>query len=422
MTSPPAWERALGMEAYASECPPCHGVAKSSDEDFMVEEAVDVQGVTPEPLPGYFPLFRVEKRSIDTLHLEKELTMALGSKVTFGGLKDKRALAVQYVTATGRSPRRVSSLEGRNFRATLVGYVPKPMSRGSVLGNRFRVTLRQCCSTVESNVSEVLGLAERRLLPNFFGHQRFGGPGARTSDIGKAIVLEDFEEAVRVMLCEPRENDDEGAAAARAALSEGRYEEGMRLLPERQDTERLVARSLAKDPSDHVRALRHVPLKLRRLFVHAYQSLVFNRTLSLAMGRGMDISRYEPGDNWCELMENGLTLSLVHGVREPAPSRAEPMVQIAGFAYRNYGSRFDPLVTESLAVDGISPSDFYVKGMQEVSAEGGFRVPHLLVADSASEFKEGSAILDFSLARGQYATVLLREILKPGEPSELGVL
>ncbi len=416
MRAAPDWERAMGIEVYASESPPCGGRAKVLDGDFVVEESASLSGLTQEPAPGYYPLYRVEKRSIDTLHLEAELARALGSRVSYGGLKDKRAVAVQYFTATGRSPRKREAVEGRNFRATLVGYVPKPIARGSVIGNRFGITLRGCGPATASAVEEVFGLAEKRLLPNFFGHQRFGVRGARTSDVGRAMVREEFEEATRLVLCGWRGEEGGEGAAAREAFADGRYGEGVALLGPGQDTERAVAASLAKDPLDHVGALRAIPIRLRKLFVHAYQSLLFNRAISLALGRGLDISAYQSGDNWADGVGGR-----IHGVKEPAPDGAVPVAQIPGYAYRDYGSRFDALVSEVLSSDGSRAGDFYVKRMQEVSAEGGFRVPHLVASDLSSEFDGRDAVLRFALARGQYATVILREVMKPGDPRELGV-
>ena len=157
-------------------------------------------------------------------------------------------------------------------------------------------------------------------------------------------------------------------------------------------------------------------MKLRRLYVQAYQSFLFNRTLSLALAKGLDISRYESGDNWSEASEDGLATSRVHGVGECAPPSAVPMVQLLGFAYRNYGSRFDPCLEEVMTQERVSAKEFYVKQMQEVSAEGGFRRPHLAFGDGSYACEGDRADLSFTLARGQYATVLLREVMKPVDP------
>jgi tRNA pseudouridine13 synthase len=199
-------------------------------------------------------------------------------------------------------------------------------------------------------------------------------------------------------------------------MVDGRYTEGAKMLPVHQDVERMVARRLSSEPEDWTGALRAVPMKLRRLYVQAYQSFIFNRTLSLALLKGLDISTYESGDNWSEASEDGLATSRVHGVRERAPPSAIPMVQLAGFAYRNYGSRFDSCLEEVMTQERVSAKEFYVKQMQEVSAEGGFRRPHLAVMDASYACAGDRADLSFTLAKGQYATVLLREVMKPADP------
>ncbi|MDA4120985.1 MAG: tRNA pseudouridine(13) synthase TruD [Thaumarchaeota archaeon] len=417
----PELDREVGMECYASSGPPCHALARMADEDFRVEELVSLEAVIPSSRPGYHPLYRVEKRSIDTMHMGDELSAALRSRVSYGGLKDKRAVAIQYVTTTNNKSDSPEVVTRERFSAKLVGYVPTKITRGSVIGNRFRITLRECCGEFRARAEEALELARLGRLPNFFGHQRFGASGVGTHKIGKAIVLRDFEGAVNVMLGPKREGDD-AAKEAREAMGRGQFEKGLRLLPPGQDSERAVANSLARNPSDFVKALRAVPPRLRRLYVQAYQSYIFNKMMSRALAQGLDISAYEVGDNWAEPSDDGLGTKRVRGVKDPVGPRAVPMAQLAGYAFRNYGGRFDALALQAMSEDGVSPKDFYVKEMQEASAEGSFRVPHIETMDAKFVVTDQlTATLEFALARGQYATVLLREIIKPEDPRHSGL-
>lgn len=421
MIAVPDAERAIGIETYASTGAPCRALAKSSEEDFRVEESIPELEITNEDRPDYYPLYRVEKRSIDTLHMEKSLSEALRSRLSYGGMKDKRAVAVQYATPTSTKSLRPARVVREKFTAQLVGFIPRPVSRGMVRGNRFTIVLRGCCTDMAARIEEVFALARSRRLPSFFGFQRFGAREVGTHLIGKALVRQEFEEAVSLMLLKPRTTDDEATRTARSAMADGRYAEGANMLPVHQDVERMVARRLSSEPEDWTGALRAVPMKLRRLYVQAYQSFIFNRTLSLALLKGLDISTYEPGDNWSEASEDGLATSQVHGVREQAPPFAVPMVQLAGFAYRNYGSRFDSCLEEVMTQERVSAKEFYVKQMQEVSAEGGFRRPHLAVGDASYSCAGDRAYLSFTLARGQYATVLLREVMKPADSVVAGL-
>ncbi len=420
MTETPRLDDAVGMEVYASPSPPCRARIKERAEDFVVEESLVGLEVANEHAPGLLPLYRVEKRLIDTPHLERALSASLKSRVSFAGMKDKKAVAVQYATPTSTRAERPKSVEGANFRAELVGYVRRPVNRGMVRGNRFRVTLRDCCAAVGERADEAFELARALRAPNFYGLQRFGARGALTHRVGRAIVMQRFDEAVRTMLCEPRESDDQATREAREAISQERYEDGWRLLSRGQDIERMVARRLAEKPGDPVGALRAVPIRVRKLYTQAYQSYVFNRTLSLALRRGLDIAAPEQGDNWGEASEDGLVLEKVHGVREPQEPGAVPLVQLVGYAYRNYESRFDRCVEEVLSQEGVAARDFYVKEMQEVSVEGGFRRPHLVVRDESRATEGDTTVLSFTLARGEYATVFVREIVKPEDPAGQG--
>lgn len=420
MTSPPDVEIVAGMEVYATKSVPCYGRIRSTDEDFRVRELLDESEIRKEPFPGCVPLYEVEKKSIDTFHMERRLSEILRSRVRYAGLKDKRAVAVQYVTPTSWRPDFPQLVEEGLFRCRVVGYLDRPISRSMVLANGFVIVVRDCCPSMEASLEEASGLCRERKVPNFYGLQRFGTSEALTHRLGRAMVKGSFGEATRLMLEEPRSTDNEDTSRARALVTQGRVAEALDLLPRRQDIERMVAKSLASDPGDPVKALRAVPIALRRFYVQAYQSFIFNRTLSVALKRGLDISEYERGDNWGELADDGLRVKKVHGVRDTLAGSATPLVQMVGYGYRDYGSRFDECLEEVMGKEGVAAADFYVRDMQEVSVEGGFRRAHLPVKGFSHSMEGDVATLEFGLGRGAYATVLLREVLKPPDPAAAG--
>jgi len=308
------------------------------------------------------------------------------------------------------------------FTARVVGYVRKPVSRGALAGNIFHITLRDCCPDVERRIGEAVSEALGRRVPNFYGLQRFGTSGAGTHRIGSALVKARFEEAVSlILLSGPSSPGQDAEKASKEAFEAGKYEEGLRHLSRGKDVERLVARELSKHPGQWIGALRAIPLRLRRFYVQAYQSQIFNKTLSAAVADGEDISELKKGDNWAETALDGLLTLPTRGVRDVPGKGAVPMVQVAGYAYRNYGSRFDRYVEGVLDDEGVRPRQFYVKEMQEVSSEGGFRRPHLALQDASWTLEEDAARLSFTLGKGQYATILLREIAKPRDPAAAGL-
>jgi tRNA pseudouridine13 synthase len=420
LTHPPEIDVAVGMEVYASMSEPCEARLRLSDSDFIVTEVLRAE-VLQERREGYLPVYRVEKRSIDTMHMAREVSRELRSRVSYCGLKDKRATAIQYLTPTSSRSATPALIEGRGYRAELIGYSRRPLGRGSIAGNSFRITMRGCCSRMGECLGEVSALAAQRRLPNFYGHQRFGGRGASTHLVGRAIVRRDFEGAVKTIVSEPRATDDELTSRARELAARGEYGRAAALLPASQDTERLVLQRLAKRGDDYVGALRAVPIQLRRMFTTAYQSYIFNRTLSACMRTGLDISNVHEGDNWGEVDEF-MSVVKVHGVRERATEGAVPLIQMAGYAYRNYGSRFDACLEAVLREECVSPADFYVEEMQELSVEGGFRRPFMSVSGMRYSGDGDTWTVSFNLARGEYATSLLREVVKPRDPASCGFL
>jgi len=418
---PPEVERAVGIECYATDGAPCSASVKTTPEDFLVEEQVILEGLVQEARPGYFPLYRVEKRSVDTMHMARELSEALRSRVSYAGLKDKKAVAVQYATPRSRRAEQPSKVNGRNFTASLVGYVPERLSRKALAGNRFAVVIRECCTEIELRIKEAVEMAESRRLPNFYGLQRFGAFASGTHLIGREMVKAQFEAAVNRMLVSGLQPDSRNRRMIEDAVRSERYGEVAELLPLGMDSERMVARELSRHPANWIRAIRAVPIQLRRLYVQAYQSYVFNKTVSKALKGGEDISSTKRGDNWAPVSEDGLVTSSVKGARDAPTSASVPMVQLVGYAYRDYGSRFDSMIKEVLNEEEIEPGQFYVEKMQEVSSEGGFRRPHLAIRDASWNAVDRTAKMKFILGKGQYATILLREIIKPRFPTASGL-
>ena len=409
------------MEVYATKSRGCAGRAKSTPEDFQVEEYLGLPVVHPSDSPGLYPLYKVEKRGIDTMHMERALSGRLNSRVSFGGMKDSRAVATQYATPTSRNSLRPIRVEEDRYTAERIGFVESPITRTHNIGNRFRIVLRGCCEEVGDRIGETFASASERKLPNFFGLQRFGTRGGRTHLVGRAMVRGDFKGAAETILWGGRGDSPPEVKEALDMLASGDFVGGSKLLPPGMDIERMVADRLARKPGDYLGALRAVPIKLRRLYPQAYQSFIFNRTLSLALIEGSDISTAVAGDNWNGTGPDGFLAGNVHGAKEAPLEGAVPMVQLAGFAFRDYGSRLDVFSRKVMEDEGVSPRDFYLKDMQEVSAEGGFRVPHLTVRDESYAVLGSDATLDFALGKGQFATVLLREVLKPDDPASSGL-
>jgi len=416
---PPAVDIDAGMTVYATPGGRMPGRLRTTREDFEVSEIFDLGQVEQERKEGYVPVYSLRKTGLDTPHAAKELANALKSNVNFAGLKDSHAVTTQYASARSSRAEDPPKVKGTGFEAERVGYLPRPITRGMIAGNGFRIVVRSEASVTES-VEAVYGMCSSRKLPNFFGYQRFGLRSMVNHRVGKAVLTRDFKGAIELLLAEPRRGETPDAAEARRLVREGRYREAQKFFSQKQDIERRVSGYLADKPGDYFGAFRRVPILPRRLFVQSYQAYVFNLTLSRAVATGLDISAAKEGDNWTQVAQDGLRLGRVHGVKEPVVEGALPLVQLVGYAFRDYGSRFDSLIVPVLAEEGIRPQQFYLKEAEEVSNEGGFRQAPLLATALGRRDIEGGVVLSFNLGRGEYATTLLREVLKPEDPLASG--
>lgn len=417
---PPQRDAGCGLLVYSTGGPRRTGRLRTSYDRFNVQELISLEGLVQTRGPGLVPVYRVTKAGIDTPHVAREIGAMIRSETNYAGLKDKNATVVQYISARSSRASAPAELHGSRFEAELVGF-SRPLTRGMLIGNRFRIVL-ETSQDLRKDIELCFDACRARRVANFFGYQRFGLKGGVNRKAGRAIIQRDFALATGLLLSEPREGDEEDAREARRLCAEGRYAQALPLLPRGQDLERRIASHLMRKPDDHLGALRRIPVPIRRLLVNAYQAYLFNLTLSRAVSTGADISSALPGDNWAAVKEGGLSVGKVHGVKEETSPGVDavPLVQIVGYAFRNYGSRLDAALAEVIKEEGVSPASFYVKEAEEMSNEGGFRAAPLMTRDMSCETAEGGFVLEFSLGKGEYATVLLREVLKPEDPLSAG--
>ena len=184
------------------------------------------------------------------------------------------------------------------------------------------------------------------------------------------------------------------------------YEACLKLVPFQMDIERIVLKEMIKH-DDPFKAIRAIPLSLRRFYIQAYQSFVFNQSLSLSFSDGEDLFHAKSGDVCFD--SKGVIGKFAVGLEQKL---ALPFV---GYSYYKK-TRFDYQISKILQQEEITPKDFFIKEMQEVSNEGGFRQ----AAIHCTNYSSNDDVVEFSLSRGSFATIILREIMKPSNPISVG--
>jgi tRNA pseudouridine13 synthase len=177
----------------------------------------------------------------------------------------------------------------------------KALTIGDLTGNRFRVRVTEPGLHGPELAASLDGTAKALKdvggFPNYFGVQRFGAVRPVTHEVGKWIVKDDFEKAIMTYAGNPVPQENEESRMARAKLEETRdFEEAIGYFPRTLTFERMVIGFLARNPGDYVGAIQVLPPNLQMMFVHAYQSYLFNRMLSERIRRGLPINRPLVGD------------------------------------------------------------------------------------------------------------------------------
>ncbi|KAL1350544.1 hypothetical protein AAHE18_06G032000 [Arachis hypogaea] len=192
-----------------------------------------------------------------------------------------KMLGIQ-VTVYKQLASRVASLNERLF-GIKVGdfcYVNEGLVLGQLSGNRFTITLRGVVADSEDTIKASADALGRHGFINYFGLQRFGSGSVPTHLIGAALFRGEWELAVDMIL-DPRDGEKEAIAKARKYYKDGKDIEGtLRQLPRYLVAERAVLQNLKKSPGNYVQALKAIPRTLRMMYVHSYQSFLWNHAAS----------------------------------------------------------------------------------------------------------------------------------------------
>ena len=408
----PNIDKMAGIKLYSTTFEGIGGSIKLKNEDFKVLELI-VDSISNDissfPDKSYrFPVFLLHKNGMDSNHAIIEISNQLGTRIKVLGIKDSKADTTQYATSEGKKFR-----EGKTTHTnlTLLGYSRQSLKKSHIMGNQFQVKIS---NVSKSNISEFI--TEIRNIPNFYGLQRFGSERLVTHLVGREIIKRNFKRAVELFLCHTTEYDTKFSKEIREKFRDpNNYGRVVKIVPRGMDLERNILRALING-KDYIGALRSVPINIRRLFVHAYQAYMFNQTLSGIIEDDESINNCSKND-FCFKLENSLTLGKLLKYTGQDSSNLVPAMHLPGYSLKPTDGRFERNLSLIMKEENISPNDFYLKEMQELSVEGGFRQLPLLVNDFSHS---DNLLINFKIPVGSYATILLRELMKPMDPIKSG--
>ena len=287
----------------------------------------------------------VEKRGLTTRDLVSALQRAgLEEKqVGVAGLKDKHALTQQWLSVPNRFAAALDALEQRDGVRILERSRHKnKLGVGHLLGNHFRVRVRGAEPGSVEQARRTLERLQERGVPNYFGPQRFGRFGNNAVDGLKLVRGE-------------------------------------------------------RVPGGH---------RLKRFFVSALQSQLFNYGLKLRLERGL-YGRTLAGD-WAKKHDTGGVFRV-----EDAATENERAARLEISATQPlYGKKVRVSEGEAGALEEEVLAHFGLRWVDFRSRKGSRRITRVVISEVEVEATDDGYWLSFFLPKGSFATNVLREVMK----------
>ena len=374
--------------------------------------------------------------------------------VGLAGIKDMKAVTYQFCTlrnvGIGRLRRAIPNLKRKGIEIGTMRKVGFMLQNGDLQGNRFGITLKgvkrvhiernekddlveQFRPCEKEHLREMFQRVQRSGFVNFYGEQRVGAPGetsevgVRTFDVGRAMLQGDFSKAIDLLMTgrailhsrDAKENPPETRVREAWKESNGDPVATLKVFPKNDNMprERAVMKGLKRyGKAEPLAAIQCLPHNVRRFWINAYQSWIWN---SMASARLIRYGSASPviGDLFTE---DGATdindVKVVDSENFSSVSLNQVVLPLPGFGVRYPENEIGDAYRRLLDEDNIS---FEKKGPDEGTAKGAYR--HLVTKaeemeltfqDDKNEALCASSItVSFDLPAGSYATMLLREFL-----------
>ncbi len=439
--SVPEYEYNIGMRFYATSCSGLKGRIRVRLNDFIVKEIdkngfkCSIKGDGFKPVDkARFIHFTLVKEGYDTPSAIRVISKRTGIPAKFfsyAGLKDKFAKTAQRVSVPSKFMEKLKPFQHKMIKIKDLTFSEKNIGLGDHIGNSFRI--RIVLSKDNDSIKRKLYLIRKEILefggiPNFYGHQRFGIVRCVNHQIGKLILKRRFEEAVKLFISFKGDFESDYSKCLRENFLSEFNDEVNEKLVNQLFYEYKIVKYLKKNPGDYKGSLLALPKNISRLFIHSYQSYLFNLMLSERWSKGIPLNEAVNGDIIYEGYDGYPKYRRVLGGEvfeinnKIKTHRYRVVLPVVGYDSKLPSGEPGECVLKILENEKVNLEDFHIPEASILSSAGDYRGAVAPVYDFKIKYyrEKNIAWLYFTLEKGCYATVLVREFLKNSDFYQVG--
>ncbi len=428
----PEIEKKMGIELYCTDTEGIGGVLRQDTDDFIVRENTNRQ----EGDSGKYIVIEMTKKNWDMHHLIRDISRKLGisqKRIGFAGTKDKRAKTTQKISIFDVSEKDIDNLYIKDVEMKVIGRSNRSLGLGDLYGNEFIITIRDIDCGKEklqiimaATTDKIIGFGG---VPNFFGIQRFGTIRPVIHVVGEQLLKGNFQEAAMTYIARSFPDESDEVREIRDHVFKTLdFAYGIKEYPLRLRYERAMMHYLVNNPGDFAGSFSVLSENISKMFIHAYQSYIFNRIICKRIECGLTLDRANTGDIICFRNKEGLpdakkvqkaTEENVDGMNNLLKKgRAFVTAPLIGYKTDFASGKPGEIEENVFRQTGIQKEAFQINLIPELASKG-LRREILLhcrpdFETSEDELNPGKrkVVLSFSLPKGSYATTVLREYMK----------
>lgn len=386
----------------------------------------------------HFVLYKENKDTMDAINVLSKFLRLRPNMFSYMGTKDKRAITVQEIAVLKITAERLAHLNKclMNLKLGNFCYKNHPLKLGELQGNHFTVVIRNISGTDEQ-VRQAMSSLKQTGFINYYGMQRFGTTAVPTHTVGRAILKNDWNEVVDLIL-KPRPGaEKEFLVRCREEWAKSQDPEAaLKKLPNKRCVEGQLLRGLSMyGKKNIVTAFGLIPRNNRLMYIHSYQSVVWNTMVSRRI-EAFGLKAVE-GD----LILRGTTAHVLTAEEAETHTIHDIVMPLPGFDVIYPTHHVGKGYKELLSADGLDIDNMRHK-VKDYSLAGAYR--RIIIRPSEvswevihyddprislvhtdfekienkpapvfkNEGKHRALRMEFSLPPSTYATMAIREVLK----------